>query len=68
MFGSNQRGYTAVALLVILLWITAIVGWIGNVVQVVHAASDPITGVFILKCIGIVVAPLGSVLGIFGFF
>lgn len=38
-------------------------GWVLNVVQVIHLASAPITGIFVLKCIGIPVVPFGAILG-----
>lgn len=65
----KQKGAaTVVALSVILLWIVGIVGWVANLVQVVHQISSPITGLFIIKAIGIVVAPVGVILGWMGIF
>jgi hypothetical protein len=43
--------------------ILGIVGWVANVVQIVATINHPITGLFILKCVGVLVAPLGVVLG-----
>lgn len=57
-----------IALVYIAVWVAGIVGWIANLVQIVHTASDPITGLFILKCIGVVAAPVGSILGLIGMF
>lgn len=45
--------------------VAAIGGWIANVVAIVGAVSDPVNGMFILRCVGVFVAPLGSVLGFF---
>jgi hypothetical protein len=54
---------------ILLTILTALAGWISNVVQVCHMASaDQITAYFIVKCVGILVAPVGSVLGIVGWF
>jgi ABC-type Co2+ transport system permease subunit len=50
------------------LWATAIVGYIANIVQIVHMASGPITALFVVKCIGVIAGPLGSIMGIVGFF
>lgn len=47
-----------VALIVAAIW-----GWIANVVAIAGTVNDPITGMFVLRCIGIFVAPLGSILG-----
>ena len=38
-------------------------GWIFNVVKIVDTVNDPIAGMFILRCIGILVVPLGAILG-----
>jgi hypothetical protein len=40
-------------------------GWIANIYKLVGASFDPLTGLVVLRCIGIFVAPLGSVLGFF---
>jgi len=48
-----------------LMVLAAIGGWIANIVAIVGAVSDPITGMFILRCVGIFVAPLGAILGFF---
>lgn len=42
-----------------------IVGWVMNIISVIHTVSDPITGMFILRCLGIIFAPLGAILGWF---
>ena len=55
-------------LVIISIWLVGVIGWVLNGVQIVHTLDMPITGLFILKCIGIFVAPLGSVLGWVGLF
>jgi hypothetical protein len=52
----------------ILFWIVCVVGWIGNVVQIVARIHDEITVLMILKIVGIFVPPLGSIMGWVGFF
>jgi predicted lipid-binding transport protein (Tim44 family) len=42
-----------------------IVGWIMNIAAIVKIIDLPVTGMFILRCVGIFVAPLGSILGLF---
>jgi hypothetical protein len=44
------------------------IGWVANIVQIVGMINDPITGMLIFKCLGAVVAPIGSILGIIGMF
>ncbi len=52
-----------------LLWLglilTCFVGWIMNVVAVFHMNFDTINGEIVLRLIGIFVAPLGSIMGLF---
>ncbi len=45
------------------LIVTGAIGWVLNIVTVVHLISDPITGMFVLRCVGILLAPLGAILG-----
>lgn len=53
-----------------IIWIIAIIGWVINVIQAISGVialphfSD-ISGVLILRLIGIFAAPLGSVMGLF---
>jgi len=49
-------------------WACAIVGWIANIIQVIGAVTGPLTALFVLKALGIVVAPMGSLLGWVGMF
>jgi hypothetical protein len=45
-----------------------IAGYIANIVQLINMANDPISGLFVIKAIGCVVIPLGSICGIVGWF
>ena len=38
-------------------------GWLMNIIKVVELADQVITGMFILRLIGILLAPLGAILG-----
>ena len=42
-----------------------IVGWIWNIVQIVHSSFSPLTGLLIMRIIGVFMAPVGAVLGYF---
>ena len=59
---------TVFALFVALMGAIGFAGWVGNIVQLVSMVSDPITAMFVLKCVGVFFAPLGSILGVIGFF
>lgn len=62
----KQTGSTDVGVVIILaIWVLAVIGWVHNIIDVVHMVNDPITGMFILRCVGIIVAPVGAVLGWF---
>jgi hypothetical protein len=48
---------------VIVLMIAAAIGWIANVVQIVHLAGGPVTTLFIVKIVGVFAPPLGAIMG-----
>lgn len=58
-------------LMIIALWVVAIVGWILNIVKIVkllkanEGKQTQITPMFVARCVGVLAAPLGSVLGYF---
>lgn len=41
------------------------IGWVMNIITMVHHASDPITTITVVRAIGIFVPPLGGVMGWF---
>lgn len=43
----------------------AIGGWIANVVKIVGSDFNDITGLLVIRIIGVFMAPLGAVLGFF---
>lgn len=59
----NSSSGGIVFLVFIGFWVLAVGGWIANIVKLVSAINDPITTMEILRIAGIVVAPLGSILG-----
>jgi hypothetical protein len=56
-----------ILVLSIALWLASIVGWLMNLWDVVvgFVHSTPMTTLFIGRLIGLVVAPLGAILGYF---
>ena len=56
-------------LVMIVIWAVAVVGWILNVVKIVKTLKvkeetpKPVTPMFIARCIGVIAAPLGVILG-----
>lgn len=55
------------ALFGIFVYITVLLiggyGWISNIVTIWHTMDNPVTAKFVLRCIGIFVAPIGAILG-----
>lgn len=43
--------------------IAVAIGWVWNIVKIFGSAADPLTALFVLRCIGIFLAPLGAVVG-----
>jgi len=61
----NQIGSTITELLLVLIFAGGFVGWVWNIVKIIAVVNDPITGMFVFRCVGVVFAPLGAVLGYF---
>jgi hypothetical protein len=59
----NQKGTSLSALLSVIVWVLSAVGWVCNIITLAQSNFDHITGLIILRVIGVFVAPLGSVLG-----
>lgn len=64
---SKCTSVTLIGLLIVLLWIAFVVGYVLNIVNIINNLStdDEVTNMFIFQCIGIIIAPLGSILGWF---
>jgi hypothetical protein len=50
-------------LFLIFMWIAGAVGWVLNIIAVVHTCCDPLTGVLAVRIAGIFVLPIGAVMG-----
>ena len=59
----KQRGSAYAGLLGMALFLLVFGGWVANIVKIFSALSDPITGLFIARLVGVIFAPLGAVLG-----
>lgn len=59
----NCKGFSSVELLIVIVWIVGIGGWIANIVKLVGMLGGEITAMFIARCVGVFVAPLGVILG-----
>lgn len=64
----SQKGFTLAEMFFIgytIIFIVALVGWVMNIVAVVHSSFETISGLLVARIIGIFAAPLGAVLGYF---
>lgn len=63
-----QKGFTAVELLSVVMFAVVAVGawgWVWNILKIVESDFGSITGMLVIRLIGIFVAPLGSIVGFF---
>lgn len=60
---TKQKGFTVVEFFVLVIWLAGIWGWVWNIVKIAGANFSDITGLLVLRIIGVFVAPLGAVLG-----
>ena len=54
-----------ITIAIFLVWVAAVVGWIMNIVTIAGSSFDVLSGILVLRIVGIFVAPLGAVLGYF---
>lgn len=59
----HERGFTSVELFVVLVVLLGGVGWVWNIVKIAGSDFAQITGLLILRIVGVFLAPLGAVLG-----
>lgn len=59
----KQSGFTVIELIFVIIIFAGIGGWIGNIVKLTSASFDPLTGLVVLRAIGVFIAPLGAVMG-----
>ena len=60
---TNQKGFTILEMIMVFVLIFGVGGWIANIVKMFAIMNDGITGMFILRIVGVFAAPVGAVLG-----
>jgi len=60
-----MKKQTVISMMWIILALASIGGWIANIVKLVGMIDGQLTGMFVARAIGMVVGPLGAVLGFF---
>lgn len=64
----NQKGYTAIGLIYAIIIVVIGIGWVLNILDLLEYTIETIQidiAVFIIRVIGIFIAPLGAVMGYF---
>ena len=47
----------------ILITVLAFYGWVSNILAITGSDFTEVTGLLVIRCIGVVIAPLGAVMG-----
>lgn len=61
----KQIGFTIIELLTLLIVLFGGFGWCWNIVKLIGMNIDPITGLLVVRAIGIFVFPVGMIVGYF---
>ena len=59
----KQKGYTAIEAIFAIIALVGAWGWVVNIIKIVGSDFSQITGMLVMRCIGVFIAPLGAVLG-----
>jgi hypothetical protein len=59
----KQAGYTTLELIISIIIAASVFGWISNIVMIVNTEPFIFTSVMVLRLVGIIVFPLGCVMG-----
>lgn len=61
----KQTGFTLVEMVMLLVVVFGGIGWVWNIAKIVGSDFAQITGLLVMRIIGVFIAPLGAVLGYF---
>lgn len=62
----KHHGYTGTAILIWLVIVLALgIGWVMNIIAIMHSDFGRLSGVLVLRVVGIFVVPLGALMGYF---
>jgi hypothetical protein len=59
----QSRNSNAIYIFFAPLFIGAFYGWVLNIIDIFNSSFSEITGILVLRVIGVFIAPLGAVLG-----
>jgi len=60
---TKQNGFTVVELVIAVVMLVGMAGWIWNIVKLAGSDFAQITGMLVLRGLGVVMPPLGAVMG-----
>jgi hypothetical protein len=58
-----MREFVLLQLVMVIISMAGIVGWVWNIAKLISMEVLPLTTIFVVRAIGIIVAPLGAVMG-----
>lgn len=58
-----MRLTATVMMIYVAVILVGVYGWVNNILIIAHSDFGHLPGMFVLRCIGVFVAPLGAVLG-----
>jgi hypothetical protein len=61
----RQNLFTWLGAIYLIVGLAGVVGWVMNIVDIANSDFDNITGMLVIRVIGVFVPPLGAVLGYF---
>lgn len=59
----TQKGFSLVQLIVVFVALAGGWGWVWNIIKLCTMGFDPLTGLLVVRAIGIFVFPVGMVVG-----
>lgn len=59
----TQLGFTITELILVVVVLGGGFGWVWNIVKIAGACCGLVDGMFVLRVVGIFIAPLGAILG-----
>jgi hypothetical protein len=58
-----MKGNLLVSLTVIAIALAGLVGWVMNIIAITQSNFSDITGILVLRVIGVFMSPLGAIMG-----
>lgn len=59
----NQLGFVAAQLIFVIIWLVGFYGWVSNIIKLWNSSFEVLSGMLVLRIVGIFLAPLGAILG-----